>query len=41
MRNSIGSMPIVSATLSMWHSMEKSTAVIPKPRMAVDGVRFV
>ena len=30
-----------SATLSMWHSMAKSTPVMPKPRMAVDGVRLV
>jgi hypothetical protein len=41
MRSSIGFMPTVSATLSMWASMAKSTPVMPKPRIAVAGVRLV
>ena len=40
-RNSSGSIPTATAPLSMWHSIAKSTAVTPKPRMAVAGVRLV
>ncbi|KRQ06998.1 hypothetical protein AOQ73_12640 [Bradyrhizobium pachyrhizi] len=40
-RNSIGSMPTRWASLSIWHSMAKSIAVTPKPRIAVAGVRLV
>ena len=34
-------MPIAVAPLSIWHSSAKSSAVTPKPRMAVAGVRLV
>ena len=34
-------MPMAVAPLSIWHSSAKSSAVTPKPRIAVAGVRLV
>jgi hypothetical protein len=34
-------MPTRCASLSIWHSIAKSIAVTPKPRIAVAGVRLV